>query len=160
MQPGLSLLIWITESEYHGGSFNGPNLVKTLKSLTMEQVTTKDTYEGYSVWGIVLHLMYWKHYLARVLGDETLSDFPYPGEDWPVLPEVLTSSAWGQVLGELDSIHTAYMTALEAFPEERLSEKMSWGCTFGEAVAWLATHDTYHVAQIRNMGLKGVDIAQ
>jgi len=49
MQTSLSLLIWLAESEYNGGSFNGPNLVKTLKSLTMEQVTTAETYEGYTV---------------------------------------------------------------------------------------------------------------
>lgn len=158
MKTSLSLLIWLTESEYNGGSFNGPNLIKTLKSLTMEQVTTEETYEGYAVWGIVLHLMQWKHFLARELGDATLGDFPYEGENWPALPEERSEAAWFRTLSEQDEIHEAYMAALRAFPEKRLGEKMVWGCAFGEAIAWMATHDTYHIAQIRNMGLKDLVI--
>jgi len=158
MQTSLSLLIWLAEAEYDGGSFNGPNLVKTLRSLTMEQVTTEETYEGYSVWGIVLHLMYWKHFIARVLGDAALGDFPYQGENWPALPEESSEAAWSRTLSEQDEIHEAYVAALRAFPEGRLGEKMEWGCPFGEAIAWMTTHDTYHIAQIRNMGLKGLVI--
>jgi len=146
MQASLSLFIWLTEAEYNGGSFNGPNLVKTLSSLTMEQVTTEETYEGYTVWGIVLHLMHWKHFLARVLGDATLGDFLYEGENWPALPETSSETAWVQTLAEQDEIHAAYVAALKAFPEERLGEKMEWGCPFGEAIAWMTTHDTYHIA--------------
>jgi len=158
MQTSLSLLIWLTESEYNGGSFNGPNLVKTLKSLTMEQVTTEKTYEGYTVWANALHLMYCKHYLARVLGDATLGDFLYEGGDWPELPEERSEAAWLRTLSEQDEIHEAYMAALRAFPEERLGQKMEWGCAFGQAIAWMATHDTYHIAQIRNMGLRDLAI--
>jgi len=143
MQTSLSLLIWLTESEYNCGSFNGPNLVKTLRSLTMEQVTSEETYEGYSVWGVVLHLMHWKHFQARVLGDTTLDDFPYEGENWPALPEGRSEAAWLQTLADQEEIHAA---------------KMEWGCPFGEAIAWMTTHDTYHIAQIRNMGLKGLVI--
>jgi len=160
MQTSLSLLIWLAESEYNDGSFNGPNLVKTLKSLTMEQVTTEETYEGYTVWAIVLHLMYWKHFIARVLGDATLGDFPYQGENWLTLPEERSEAAWSRTLSEQDEIHKAYMAALRAFPEERLGERMQWGCPFGEAIAWMTTHDTYHTAQIRNMGLKGLVIEE
>ena len=158
METSLSLFVWLTEAEYNGGSFNGPNLVKTLRSLTMEQVMTEETYEGYSVWGIVLHLMHWKHFIARVLGDLTLDDFAFEGENWPALPEDRTEDAWLQTLAGQDEIHTAYIAALSAFPAERLGEAMEWGCSFGEAIAWMTTHDTYHIAQIRNMGLKGLVI--
>jgi len=155
MASPLSLVIYLTESEFDGGSFNGPNLVRTLRSLTLDQVTTEETYEGYTVWSIVLHLMTWKHFLARALGDTTLEDFPYEGENWPKLPDELTQASWEKMLAEQDEIHAAYLAVLKDFPVERLGEKMeAWGCSFGEAIAWMTTHDTYHIAQIRNMGLK------
>ena len=106
----------------------------------------------------MLHLMHWKHFQARVLGDTTLDDFPYEGENWPALPEGRSEAAWLQTLADQEEIHAAYMAALKAFPAERLGEKMEWGCPFGEAIAWMTTHDTYHIAQIRNMGLKGLVI--
>ena len=153
MQNELKWIKLITEKEYNGNSFNGPNLVRTLKALSFDQVTSTDNFEGYSVWGIVLHLMKWKHFLANVLGADNLGTFPYKGENFPELPEILSESAWEQTLTEMDTIHEAYMTALSAFDPVKLEEKMEWGCSFGEAIAWMTTHDTYHTAQIRNMGL-------
>lgn len=159
MDTQMDLILWLAESEYNGGSFNGPDLVKTLTGLTLDQAKTTDTYEAYSVWGIVLHLMTWKHFLARILGDTTLGGFPYEGENWPALPAELSQAAWEKTLAEQDDIHAAYVAALKAFPVARLGDKMpEWGCTYGEAIAWMTTHDTYHTAQIRNMGLKDLSI--
>jgi hypothetical protein len=153
MQNDLKWIAHITDSEYNGMSFNGPNLMKTLKSLNIDQVTSTDTYEGYSVWGIVLHLMKWKYELARLLGAKNLDAFPYEDDNFPQLPDLLSAAAWEDTLLEMDGIHAVYMKVLSAFNPAKLADKMEWGCSFGEAIAWMATHDTYHLAQIRNMGL-------
>ena len=149
MQNNLNWILAITKSEYNGNSFNGPNLIKTLKSLSFNQVISTDTFENYSVWSIVLHLM-----LAEMLGAQDLASFPYNGDNFPELPELITEQTWDNILVELDSIHNAYIKTLKEFDSTKLDEKMEWGCSFGEAVAWMATHDTYHNAQIRNMGLE------
>jgi hypothetical protein len=153
----LQLIISITKNEYNGFSFNGPNLRKTLKSLSFSQIISTDTYEKYSVWGIVLHLMKWKHTLAGLLGAQDLLPFPYGDEDFPQLPQQLTEEAWENTLVEMDIIHKQYLLTLADFDPEKLEEKMTWGCTYGEAITWMTTHDTYHLAQIRNMGLEIVD---
>lgn len=155
MAGDLPLLIWLTESEYNGTSFNGPGLAKWLKTLTLDQVTSTNTLEGYTVWGIVLHLMYWKDQLLRELGATDPPPFPYAGKDFPALPEVQSAAAWQQTLAEQDVLHTTYIAALRAFPAEKLGEKMAWGCTYRESIAWMATHDTYHTAMMRNMGVPG-----
>lgn len=154
MHIDLKWIVHITQSEYKGGSFNGPNLIKTLKSLTLDQVKSTETFESHTVWGIVLHLMKWKHYLAVQLGDNTLSPFPYEGDNFPKLPDTLTAAAWETTLAEMDTIHAAYMKALSELDASKLDEAMTWGCSVGEAIAWMTTHDTYHIAQIRNMGLE------
>ena len=154
MGNAFELIINLTKAEYDGPSFNGPNLVKTLKVLTMEQVLSTETYEKYTAWGVVLHLMYWKYKLAQFLGAQEVVAFPYQEDNFPALPEDQSAASWQKTLDDLDTYHKAYIKALEAFPEEKLAEKLEeWGCSFGQAIAWMTTHDTYHIAQIRNMGL-------
>jgi len=61
------------------------------------------------------------------------------------------------MLALMNSSHNAYVAALRILPAEKLGEKMAFGCTWAETIAWMTTHDTYHIAQIRNMGLKHFD---
>jgi hypothetical protein len=155
MNSDLRVIIDITEKEYHSGSFNGPSLRTMLDGLTLEEVTSTDTYEGYSVWGIVLHLLNWKYELAAWLDAPGLPDYPYPKANWPALPENPSQEAWNETLAVMDVVHAAYIAALRDLPPGKLEEKMeSWGCAWAEGITWMATHDTYHIAQIRNMGLK------
>ncbi len=154
MNSDLALIIEITEREYRGMSFNAPPLRKMLDKLTLDEVTSTDTYEGYSVWGIVLHVLFWKYQLAAWLEAPGLPDFPYQKANWPALPEIRSQEAWEKTLAMLDECHNAYVAALRALPAGKLNEKMQFNCSWADAVAWMTTHDTYHIAQIRNMGLK------
>lgn len=158
MTTDLTLIIAITENECHGVSFNAPSLRKMLDGLTLEEVTSTATYEGYSVWAIVQHLMFWKYQLAAWLNAPGLPAYPYPPENWAVIPENPSLDAWIDALSTMDAIHAAYIVALRDLPNGKLEETIeAWGCTWAEAIAWMTTHDTYHIAQIRNMGLKHFD---
>jgi hypothetical protein len=154
MNSDLAMIIDITEREYHGMSFNAPPLRKMLDKLTLDEVTSTDTYEGYSVWGIVLHVLYWKYQLAAWLNAPDMPDYPYQKDNWPALPEVLSQEAWEKTLGLMDAYHNTYISALRTLPSGKLDEKMEFNCTWADTIAWMSTHDTYHIAQIRNMGLK------
>lgn len=155
MNSDLAMIIDLTEREYHGISFNAPPLRKMLDGLTLDEVISTATYEGYSVWGIVLHLMYWKYQLATWLGAPGLPDYPYEKANWPALPEDRSQEAWKQTLATMDGIHTAYISVLRTLPAGKLDEKIeAWGCSWADGIGWMSTHDTYHIAQIRNMGLK------
>ncbi len=158
MSSDLALIINLTEREYNGMSFNAPPLRKMLDKLTLDEVTSTDTYEGYSVWGIVLHLMNWKYQLAVWLNAPGLPDFPYDKANWPALPEDRSQAAWEQTLTVMDAIHAAYIATLRTLPPGKLEENIeAWGCSWADGIVWMSTHDTYHIAQIRNMGLKHFD---
>ena len=154
MNSDLALIIDITEREYHGMSFNAPPLRKMLDKLTLDEVTSTGTYEGYSVWSIVLHVLYWKYQLAAWLDTPDLPDYPYEKANWPALPEILSQEAWDETIALLDGFHNAYVSALRTLPDGKLDEKMEFNSSWADAIAWMTTHDTYHIAQIRNMGLK------
>lgn len=155
MDQRIALLSEATRTEYDGESFNGPSLLKTLEGLSLEQICSTETAEGYSVWGIVLHLIYWKYFLTRELGGKAaFEEFPYEVKDWPALPESADADAWASTRSDMDAVHAAYIQALESFPAEKLDEELAaWKCPYIKAISWMATHDLYHTAQIRNMGL-------
>jgi hypothetical protein len=49
------------------------------------------------------------------------------------------------------------MSTLRAAPDSIFDEPMpKWGTTIGRVVIWLLSHDTYHGAQLRNMGVPGL----
>ena len=153
----LKWLIHLTEVEYRGHSFNGYSLMETVRPLTLDQVLSKKTHQSFTVWGIVLHCALVKWKMASLLRPDFPIDFPYEQTDFPALPEDRSGDAWRESLLVSDRIHDAYIEVLRAVKGDfDRSVIQEWDCGFGEAIAWIATHDTYHNAQIRNMGLKGL----
>ena len=155
MASCIDLLTQMTQDEFDGVSFNGRSLIKTLGGLTLPQITSKQTLEGLSVWEVALHLAYWKYFLTRKIapGGDTC-EFPYDEKDWPSTPSEPTEEEWKRTLENLRALHGDYIQALRSLPEERLDEEWAdWKCTCLKALSWMATHDSYHTAQIRNMGV-------
>ena len=151
----LKWLIHLTEVEYRGHSFNGYSLMETVRPMTLDQVLSKKTYQSFTVWGIVLHCAYFKWKMTLFLRPDLPVDFPYEQTDFPALPEDRSGDAWRESLLVSDRIHDAYIEVLRAVKGDiDRSVIQEWNCGLGEAIAWIATHDTYHNAQIRIMGLK------
>ena len=61
-------MIELSNQECLTGSFNGPALVETLRSLSPAEAASTDTYEGYSAWTVALHVLYYKQMIAREIG--------------------------------------------------------------------------------------------
>jgi len=153
----LKWLIHLTEVEYRGHSFNGYSLMETVRRLTLDQVLSKKTHQSFTVWGLVLHCAYFKWKMTLFLRPDVPIDFPYEQTEFPALPEDRSGDAWRESLLVSDRIHDAYIEVLRTVKGDYdRSVIQEWDCGFGEAIAWIATHDTYHNAQIRNMGLKGL----
>ena len=146
-------LVWIADTEFKGKSFNGPSLVETLRSLSAEEATSTETYEGYSAWAVALHVLYFKYMIGKELG-ATLPAYGYEENGWPALPEDRSQAAYEAMIGELEAFHAAVMDAFGKASVEKLESPMpGWKIPLGNAFAWLAAHDTNHNTQIRNMGL-------
>lgn len=156
MDAAVKWLAEITEIEYRGKSMNGKNFMDTLRGYTLEQVTSKDTYEKFTVWAVVLHNVYCKWMLIRVLNPEDATPYDYEEKSFPALPEPADAAAWEKTLSDSDAFHDAYMAALGNLSAADMEKEMpGWGCPIGAAVGWIATHDSYHIAQIRNMAVPG-----
>ena len=158
MQKPIEMLAEIANNEFKGPSLHGKALLPCLESLPLATVTSTDTYEKYSVWGIALHALFEKHATIKLLGGKVALDpFPYEEATWPKVPPKQDEAAWKRLLDELRVTHDAFVKALEAQGEAKWTQDLpQWKCTVGQVLQCLATHDLYHVAQIRNMGLKNL----
>lgn len=146
-------LIWLAETEFGGGSYNGPSLIETLRALSAEEAASTNTYEGYSAWGVALHVLALKYQVGKELG-ATFPEYRYEAGGWPSLPENPDEASYQQMIADLEIFHAALMDAFKTASAEKLAEPMpGWKIPLGSAFAWLVSHDTNHYAQIRNMGL-------
>lgn len=146
-------LAWLADSEFGGGSFNGPSLIETLRSISAEEALSTDTYEGYTAWGVALHVLYFKYLVGKQLGAE-LPEYHYDEKGWPAIGDDRSQSAYESMIEELEAFHNPTVTAFKTASDEQLSAEMpGWERPLGIAFAWIVSHDTNHNTQIRNMGL-------
>jgi len=155
MDARLESLIRIAETEFDGPSLMGLAFLPCLASIPFEEVAREDTYEGYTVWGVALHVLYHKYAAAKLAGGAIpATAYPYEEADWPSLPDDRGKAAWDNLLVQLATMQKAWISALGAFPMTRWDEAIpAWGCTVGQVLDCIVLHDLYHVAQVRNMGL-------
>jgi hypothetical protein len=155
MDKSLASIVSIAKTEFDGNSLMGKPFLPMVEGLPLGLVKSTETYEGYSVWGIALHVLYHKYSTIKLLGGETgLEPFPYEEADWPKVPADMSEAAWKRLLGELKTVHAAYIKAFENFDMKRWNEEIpAWKCTVGAVLETMAGHDLYHVVQLRNMGL-------
>jgi hypothetical protein len=148
----------ITKTEFDGPSLMGKPFLPYVRSLPLEVVKNNETYEGYSVWGITLHVLFHKWAMLPILGGNARPElYPYEQADWPRLPARQDSEGWAELLSKLEKTQAAYLETLVAMKPERMADWIeAWKCTVRQAAECMGYHDLYHVVQIRNMGLKNL----
>jgi hypothetical protein len=148
----------IANREFNGECYNGPNFLTTLHSLSLEQVISTETLEGYSVYGIALHVLLCKHMMCRHLEGQ-IEEYPYDKADFPKVPGRVEEADWQQILDKLVEYHDALNRTILEIDDAGLEKPIpEWRIPRRNAVIWYPTHDTYHTAQIRNMGVPGLEI--
>lgn len=154
MDGTIATLIRIANTEFNGASLMGPAFLPCIKALSLDAVKRVDTFEGFSVWKVALHVLYHKYAAVQLIGSpERNLEYRYEETDWPNPPEPMDKASWDRLILELEGMHRAWIKALEAFPMSRYDELIpAWNCTIGQVLECIACHDMYHVAQIRNMG--------
>ncbi len=156
MEGTIETLVRIANAEFSGASLMGPAFLPCVTSMSLDAVRSTDTFEGYSVWKIALHVLYHKYAAIRLIDSSRPTPaYRYEETDWPTPPQPLSQSSWESLLVELGAMHKAWIEALGAFPMSRYEELIpAWNCTIGQVLECIACHDMYHVAQIRNMGIR------
>lgn len=158
----LGALADLADSEFDGTSYNGSSLLATLGRIDAAGASADSTFEGYSAWSVVLHVAWCKWVVARSLlgdaADAVLGPYPWPeGKGGFLEPSDPSPAAWAELLAYLSKVHAIAMKALREADAAALAREVpEWKIPLDKAAAWLCSHDTYHTAQIRNMGVPGL----
>jgi hypothetical protein len=144
------------ESEFSGKPLNGPSFMDTLTALTPQSASSMNTFEGYSAWEIVQHVLYYKYLVAKFLGASgELDPYPYAQGNFVPQPDKPDDQAWRGLKEHLLKTHGVLREAIRSFPEDDYGRIIpEWKIPFGRAVFWVCGHDVFHNAQIRSMGIK------
>ena len=144
-------LIDYWDREWKGESFNGRCLRDELAAHTAAQACYDRNVEGYSVWGVGLHVHRYKEiFLAKLEGREPV--FPAGDFDFPAVTAGLTDATWLEVISQMERTHDALSARARTLEEPFLDTSFDGGeMTWAEGLISVFTHDFYHVAQIRNM---------
>ena len=101
----------------------------------------------HSIYMILNHMIYWQHvYLKRVEG-VTVESPSRPSEGWPGAQAPADAAAWDKAVGQFQKELDVAMNMLESRSLAKMIPTFG-ALTFGEGLALLAMHNSYHTAQI------------
>jgi uncharacterized damage-inducible protein DinB len=159
MTTPYDFLLEHADAEFDGRALNGASLMGTLSKLDAKAAADTTTFEGYSAWSVALHVAYSKWAFVNQMlvqpGSGPLAPYPFAkGTGGYAEPATVDAQAWEAFKAYLVRIHRDTMQVIRSADPALLSgELVAWKMPVARAVAWLCSHDTYHTAQIRNMGL-------
>jgi hypothetical protein len=123
-----------------------------------------DTREGYSAWSVAVHVAFFKHYVAKaLLGEEAAGNFPFEVDEHEFGTQgerdaEAEAERWQAILEYLPVIHEVTSGAIREASPAKFAETVSgWTKSLGELVGWYLSHDSYHIAQLRSMGVPGLN---
>jgi hypothetical protein len=144
---GIDLPGWLAERlerTYGEGNWAGKGIRPALEGLTAAEAHWRPVPAQHTIAEIAWHMAYWCWKVAHWLDPDAVTD---PGEEgWrPVAP---TPEAWLEVQLELERAHGAAAAVIRKFASAALADKADGPWTKLDVVVDLATHDSYHAAQI------------
>ena len=121
----------------------GSSIMEMLQQLSPAML---DMHQGkaHSIIELVLHMTAWRKFVIhRLKGDDSFQiegdlNFPKPG-------------TWENVVADLKATQTELMSAIQSFPENRLSELVpssTFKYTYYTLLHGIIQHDIYHLGQI------------
>jgi uncharacterized damage-inducible protein DinB len=140
-------LAWLAdrlERTYREGNWAGKGLAQALEGVTALEAHWRPVTGQRTIAELVAHVAYWCRWTAHHLQPER---YPHPGQDWPAVPP--TVQAWEEVRRDVEEAHRDCAQAVRAADPALLDRPAPENSgTWREALVDLATHTSYHAAQI------------
>lgn len=119
-------------------------MLPAIKRVTAEQAHWRPQPDQHSIAEIVLHMGYWKD---RVTAGLTGRKWKYSDADnWRTVEQ--TEAGWSAAQAELDAAQRRLVQAIRVLAPSRLMERVVGPLKWLDFIVDIATHDSYHAAQI------------
>ena len=132
---------------HRGEAWHGPSVAEVLTGVTAQQAARRGIASAHTIWEIVLHIAAWEEAARKALDGATMPVFPWGG-DWPPVTDV-TQAGWAESRAQLERTQYELETAVEKFPDSRLSEKVTGrDYSYYFLLHGIVQHNLYHAGQI------------
>lgn len=130
---------------FRGESWHGPSVSEVLAGVSAEDAAAHPIPGAHSILEIVLHMIGgYKLVLRRVRGERAQLS---PEEEWPPVAGP-SAEAWRESQHVLKRLNQQLVSAVRAFPAERLSQELGSEYSAFTQFCGAPQHDLYHAGQI------------
>ncbi len=134
---------------FAGDAWHGPSVLPLISDLDARSAMRRPLNNAHSIWEIVKHIEVWDKAVRRRMLGEVVQ--PTPKEDFPAIADY-SEDSWKLTIRELVRSHHELITAVAAFPDERLNEKVPGKegdhHNFYYMLHGVTQHELYHAGQI------------
>jgi hypothetical protein len=147
IEESRSLMLMLDEG-FNKGAWHGPNLLGSLRGVTVRQLLHRPRKDGHNIWELALHCAYWKS-VARDRLTGRRGSFPLEGSNFFPRGNGLSLSDWKRDLALLKSQHALLKgTILKLDPAKYGARIAGSRHTVRRTILGAAAHDIYHAGQI------------
>ncbi len=141
LQPAKGKRLW----------YGGATAAGSLRGVDHDQAAWRPGPGRHPIWGLVLHLAYWKYAVRRIIEDSPKGAFSRKPSNWPAVPEPADEKAWKQDRRLLGEEQEKLLAVIRGFDPKRLDEIApgSGSYRFCDLMFGVSTHDLYHTGQIQ-----------
>lgn len=156
-QDTLTFTLLLDEG-FSKAAWHGPNLLGSLRGVTLPQLLFRPRKEGHNIWELAVHCAYWKYAVRNRLNEGRRNTFPLEGSNFFPRDKGLTLADWQNDLALLKQQHRLLKSTIEALDPSTFDSRVPGSKhTVRRTVLGIAAHDIYHAGQIgllKRMALK------
>ena len=139
----------LLDEGFDKAAWHGPNLLGTLRGLSVPELLYRPRKDGHNAWELALHCAYWKYAVRNRLLAGKRNTFPLGGSNFFRRDKGATLADWKADLALLRVQHKALQaTVLSLDPRSYGDRVPGTRHTVRRMVLGIAAHDIYHAGQI------------
>lgn len=134
------------ETTFKGDSWHGPNLIRTLEGIDVEQAKKRPLGERHTIWELADHISFWMEEVWKSIRDRSPLN-PDKRTDWPEMGT--TDEEWELSVDRMGAAVNMTMDALTEWNDEDLQAKVpGTNYSFKQMLHGMVHHNLYHAGQI------------
>lgn len=147
-QDGQNFTLLLDEG-FSKAAWHGPNLLGSLRGVTLPQLLFRPRKEGHNIWELAVHCAYWKYAVRNRLILGKRNTFPVEGSNFFPRNKGLTLEDWKRDLTLLKQQHKLLKGAIAGLDASTFDSRVEGSRhTVRRMVLGIAAHDIYHAGQI------------
>lgn len=149
MTQEITSFILLLDEGFDKAAWHGPNLMGSLRGLTVRDLLYRPRKEGHNIWELAVHCAYWKYAVRNRLISGQRNTFPLEGSNFFPRSKGLNLSDWKKDLALLKQQHAALRATVLGLDPRTFDFRLEGSKhTVRRTVLGIAAHDLYHGGQV------------